>query len=73
VLARRWSYFQRTFTATLASIWQLRGYIAAERRRMRTIRRRGDFFMLRFFSFRLNRWWEVKNMMKLGPPILDAR
>jgi GT2 family glycosyltransferase len=73
VLSRRWSYFKRTFLGALASCWQLRRHVLAERRRIRACRKRGDFWMLRFFTFRLNRWGEFKNMLKLGPPVFDPR
>lgn len=73
ILARRWSFFQRTCWAVLVSCWQLRGHVRAERRRLRARRKRGDFWMLRFFTFRLNRWSELKKILKLGPPILDSR
>jgi hypothetical protein len=73
ILSRRWSYFRRTFIEALASCWKLRKHVATERKKLRAIRKRGDFWMLRFFTFRLNRWGEIKHMIKLGPPILDAR
>jgi hypothetical protein len=36
-------------------------------------RKRSDFWMLRYFKLRLNRWDEVKRTIKLGPPRVDAR
>jgi hypothetical protein len=73
VLSRRWSYFSRTYWAALAGCWRLRAHIRAERKRIRGFRKRGDFWMLRFFTLRSNRWYEFKRMLKLGLPILDAR
>jgi hypothetical protein len=57
----------------LGSCWKLRGHVLARRRFARTFRKRGDFWMLRFFSFRLNRWGELEKFFRLGPPILDKR
>lgn len=73
VLSRRPSFFKRTCWQVLVSCWQLRSHIFTERRRIRAYRKRGDFWMLRFFTLRLNRWGEFKQMLKLGPPILDPR
>ena len=73
ILSRRWSFFKRTCWSVLVSCWQLRGHVLAERRRLRAYRKRGDFWMLRFFTLRLNRWGEFKQMLKLGPPIFDPR
>jgi hypothetical protein len=36
-------------------------------------RKRSDFWMLRFFKLRLNRWDEVKRTIKFGPPRVDAK
>lgn len=73
IWARRWSYFQRTCWAAVADCWRLRVQILAGRRQIRAFRQRGDFWMLRFFTFRLGRWDEFKNMLKLGLPKIDAR
>ncbi len=73
VLARRWSFFKNTCWAVLVSCWRLRGHVRAQRRQVQSYRQRSDFWMLRFFSFRLNRWDELEKVFRLGPPILDQR
>jgi GT2 family glycosyltransferase len=73
VLTRRWSYFQRTCWSALTGCWSLRAHIRAERRRIRGFRKRGDFWMIRFFTLRPSRWDEFKRMFKLGLPKVDAR
>lgn len=68
ILARSWSLAKDTCFAALADFWKLRAYIWEERRRIATFRRRGDFWMLRFFRFRFGRWEEVKRILKGGYP-----
>jgi N-acetylglucosaminyl-diphospho-decaprenol L-rhamnosyltransferase len=73
ILSRRWSFFRQTFWTALVGCWQLRAHIIAERQRIRSFRKRGDFWMLKFLKLRPSRWDELKRMLKLGLPILDAR
>jgi GT2 family glycosyltransferase len=68
VLLRRWSYVKRTYFAALADCWRLRGHILAERRRIRQFRRRSDWWMLRFLTWRMNRWDELERLWKFGGP-----
>ena len=68
VLLRRWSFVKRAYLDALADLWRLRRHIFAERKRMRPLRRRGDFWMLRFFTWRLNRWYEVRQVFRYGLP-----
>jgi GT2 family glycosyltransferase len=73
ILLRRWSFFSKTSWAALAACWQLREHIAAERKRIRAFRKCGDLWMLRFLSWRLNRWYEVRQILKLGMPRVEQR
>ncbi len=73
VLLRRWSFVRETFLAALADCWRLRGHIRAERRRVRTFRRHGDWWMLRFLNWRLNRLEEVRRLWQFGLPKVDAK
>lgn len=71
ILSRRWSFFKHTCLDVLAGCWRLRGHVLAERRYIRAHRKHGDFWMLKFFTFRLNRWGEFKHMLRLGLPVFD--
>ena len=73
VLLRRWSFVRATFIAAVADCWRLRGHIRAERRRIRTFRRHGDWWMLRFLTWRLNRLEEVRRLLQFGLPKVDAK
>jgi GT2 family glycosyltransferase len=51
-----------------ADCWRLRGHIFSERKRIRSFRRRGDFWMLRFFRPGFGRSYEIKAILKRGFP-----
>ena len=73
LLLRRWSFARASFWSVLGDCWRLRGHISAHRKMVSTFRERSDFWMLRFFKLRLNRWDEIKRTIKFGPPRVDAR
>jgi GT2 family glycosyltransferase len=73
VLLKRASFFRASFLNALADCWRLRGHIAQRRRQVAGFRKRSDFWMLRFFRVRMNRWWEIKRMAQFGMPRVDAR
>ncbi len=72
VLVRRWSFIRRAYCDALRDCWRLRFHIAAERKRISHLRRRNDWWMLRFLRFRPNRWDELKRMQKAGLPDVSA-
>lgn len=73
VLTRRWSFFRRSCLDALVDCWRLRGHVAGWRARIRTFRRRGDFWMLRFFRLVPSRWSDIKMFLRVGPPKIEAR
>ena len=73
LLLRRWSFARASFWSVLRDCWRLRSHISRHRKRIATFRKRSDFWMLRFFKLRLNRWDEVKRTIKFGPPRVDAK
>jgi GT2 family glycosyltransferase len=73
LLMRRPSFVKTSFVNALADCWRMRGHIARRRKAVARVRRRSDFWMLRFFRLRLNRWDEVKRTMKFGLPRVDAK
>jgi GT2 family glycosyltransferase len=72
-LLRRWSFFSQTSWKALCACWQLRGYWRDQRKRIHLFRRRGDLWMIRFISWRLNRWHEYRQIFKLGMPKVEKR
>lgn len=71
LVLRRLSFGRATFLAALADCWRLRGHVRQERGRIAAFRRRSDFWMLRFFRLRLNRWDEIVRIRKYGLPRVD--
>lgn len=68
ILVRRWSFLQRSYLAALRDLVRLAPHIRAERRTLRTLRKRSDFYMMRFFRLRMNRWDELVRTMRMGTP-----
>ncbi len=73
VLVGRWSFVRRAYWDAVADCWRLRGHVRDERRRIRALRRRGDFWMLRFLRARLNRWDELQRLRRFGVPKVTPR
>ncbi len=73
IWSRRWAFFRRTCWDAFADCWRLRTHILSSRLRVSAFRQHSDFWMLRFFSFRLSRWDEIRNILKLGLPKVDVR
>jgi GT2 family glycosyltransferase len=73
VLVRRWSYVRISYLSAIVDAFRLRRHVREWRRRIRTFRQRGDFWMLRFFRLRFARWDEVTRLFKFGPPKVDAK
>jgi GT2 family glycosyltransferase len=74
LLTRRFSFMRWSLLKPIADCWRMRGHIVAERRRIRSFRRRGDLWIIRrFFTFRFGRWMDVKRLFKSGVRIDKAR
>jgi GT2 family glycosyltransferase len=73
LLVRRWRFVRRSYIDPLSDCWRLRGHITAERRKINTLRKRSDLWMLRFLRLRLNRWDEAIRIRKYGLPKVSAK
>jgi N-acetylglucosaminyl-diphospho-decaprenol L-rhamnosyltransferase len=73
VILRRWSFVRASFWDALRDCWRLRDHILEHRRAAAKFRKRSDFWMLRFFRLKLNRWFEIKRLFQFGLPRVDAR
>jgi GT2 family glycosyltransferase len=72
LLARSFSFVRWSLLKPIGDCWRLRGYLASERRKIRSYRRRGDFWMIRrFFTFRFGRWPDVKRLLQARGVIID--
>ena len=68
IVVRRWSFIRRAYLDAVADCWRLRGHILEQRRRVSEFRSRSDWWMLRFLTWRLNRWEEVVRVWRTGFP-----
>jgi len=73
VLIRRWTFVRRAYLEALTDCWRLRKHVMSERRRLLPLRRRGDWFMLRFLKWRFNRWDEIQRARQFGLPKVTAK
>jgi len=73
VILRRLSFARASFWSVLADCWRLRGHVWRERKRVASFRKRSDFWMLRFFRLRPNRWFEITRLFKFGMPRVDKK
>jgi len=73
ILLHRWSFARESFWSVLKDCWRLRHYTAQKRKEVAAFRKRSDFWMLRFFRLRPNRWFEVTRLFKFGMPRVDAK
>jgi N-acetylglucosaminyl-diphospho-decaprenol L-rhamnosyltransferase len=71
ILLRRPSFLRHSCLAPIADCWRLRRHIFRERRKMAALRRRSDFWMLRFLSHRFSRGEDIRRILKLGLPKVD--
>jgi len=68
IILRRWSFFRKAYVGAILACWQLRSHVRAERKRLASLRRRSDWWMLRFFRWRFNRWEEFLRFRRHGLP-----
>jgi len=73
LLLQRWSFARTSFWSVLRDCWRLRAHVSRQRKSVAGFRRHSDFWMLRFFKLRLNRWDEIKRTIKFGPPRVDPK
>jgi glycosyltransferase involved in cell wall biosynthesis len=73
LLSRRFSHVRRAYWEAVLDCWRLRRHIFAERQRLKKLRHRGDFWMLRFLRVRMNRWREFRRFVRFGPPKVDPK
>jgi GT2 family glycosyltransferase len=68
VLKRDWRLARMTSWEPLAACWKLRGHVRIKRKQVQNFRRHGDWWMTRFFCWRLGRAGDLKKILKFGPP-----
>ncbi|MBI1841351.1 MAG: glycosyltransferase family 2 protein [Verrucomicrobia bacterium] len=59
---------RKAYFGAVADVWRLRGHVARERSRLRALRRRSDFWMLRFWRPFPERALELIRVLRQGLP-----
>jgi GT2 family glycosyltransferase len=73
VLVRRWGFIRRAYLQAFTESWRLRHHVAQQRGRISALRRRSDWWMLRFVRLRPNRWDELVRLFRFGFPNVTAK
>jgi GT2 family glycosyltransferase len=72
IIVRRRSFIKTSYIDAIRDCWRLRKAILHRRKTFKQHRVRSDFWMLRHFRLRPNRWDELTRMLRLGPPKVSA-
>jgi GT2 family glycosyltransferase len=67
-LTRNWKFAKRAYLEALRDAWKMRQHVFAERKKIKNLRVRSDWWMLRFLRLRPNRWQLFIKMLKIGVP-----
>jgi GT2 family glycosyltransferase len=73
LLVRRWSYARKAYFSAIADAFRMMPHVFAWRQKIRSFRKHGDFWMLRFFRLRPGRLEEVRRLFTVGVPKVDER
>lgn len=73
ILTRDWNFVRRAYWRSVADCWTLRCHVRQARQTIRRFRARSDWWMLRFFRLRINRWDELLRVSRLGIPKISAK
>ena len=71
-VVRRWGFIKRAYIDAIADCWRLRKHVLEQRRFVKTLRTKGDFWIIRFLRARPKRWDEIIHVSKLGLPKVSA-
>jgi GT2 family glycosyltransferase len=67
-ITRRFGTVRRTYLRAFGELWRLRHHVLAERQRIKSLRKHGDFWMTRFLRLRLGRLADLEKLVRYGPP-----
>jgi len=71
LMTRSWRVAKHTCLDALWDCCRMHGHIRDQRKRIKALRQRGDFWILRFFRLGFGRWNEIRKMIKLGFPKIN--
>jgi GT2 family glycosyltransferase len=73
ILIRRWSFVRKSYFGAIRDALDAWESIAQARQSVASFRKRGDLRMLRFLCWRLNRWDEFMQTVRMGVPKVAGR
>jgi GT2 family glycosyltransferase len=73
LLVRRWSFIRRSYFGAIQDALNHWDEIRKSRTSLADIRQRSDFAMLQFLRFRMNRWDELMQTVRMGIPKVAGR
>jgi GT2 family glycosyltransferase len=73
VVVKRWSFIRKAYLAAILDAFKMYAHVRVWRRRIRSFRQRGDFWMMRFLRLKPGRWYEIERIFKFGLPKVDNK
>ena len=71
IMTREFHAVIKTYMNVFSDCWRLRHHIFEERSRIKSFRKHGDIWMLRFFRLGFGRWYEIESIVKRGFPKIN--
>jgi len=68
ILTRNVQFAKHAYWDGIRDAWKMRQHVFAQRRKIKKLRARSDWWMLRFLRLRPNRWLLFEKMLKMGVP-----
>lgn len=68
ILTRNWQFTKHAYWDGVRDAWKMRYYVFEQRRKIKELRVRSDWWMLRFLRLKPNRWLLFVKMLKIGVP-----
>jgi GT2 family glycosyltransferase len=73
ILTRNWRFVRKSYIRGIFEAFRMFRHVLEWRKKIRSFRQRGDFWMLRFIHLQPGRWVEVKQLFHLGVPKVEFR
>jgi hypothetical protein len=68
ILTRNWKFVKSAYLDALRDAWRMRHHVFEQRKKIKKLRKRSDWQMLRFLRLKPNRWQLFVKMLKIGVP-----
>jgi GT2 family glycosyltransferase len=68
IATRNWRFVRNSYGLGVLEALRMMPHVRVWRKRIRSFRKRGDFWVLQYLTWRMNRLYELMQIFKLGPP-----